>query len=201
MRPHRQRRGCLPGLQQRGQRRLDLGLALLGRQMQQPHVLPIRTPGLPGHQRVVGAPVRHRGIQVLPVHVAGERPGLARQPDADVPVIDAVVGLAAQPFHLLQALPGVPHLDRLGRDACLDDLAYQPRRHRVRVPLHLDGAAPTHLDPRPLERLQPPRRQRPQAGHFLGHRRGPRRVPACDQRTHELPVRLAAGEVPAAAQE
>ena len=201
MRPHRQRRGRLPGRQQRPQRRLDLGLPLLGRQVQQPHVLPVRPPRLSGDQRVVGPSVRQRGIQVLPVDVAREGPGLAHQPGADVPVVDAVVGLAAQPFHLLHPFAGVPHLDRLSRDPCLDDLADEPRRHRVGVLLHLDGAAPAHLDPLPFQGLQPPRRQRPQAGHFLGHRRGPRRVAPRHQRPYELPVRLPAGEVPAAAQQ
>jgi hypothetical protein len=118
-----------------------------------------------------------------------------------MPIIDAVVGLAAQPFHLLHALAGGPHLDRLGRDVRLDDLPDQPRRHRVGVLLHLNRAAPAHLDPLPLQRLQPPRRQRPQPGHFRRHRRGPRRVSPRHQRPHELPVSVPAREVPAAAQQ
>jgi hypothetical protein len=46
-----------------------------------------------------------------------------------VPIINAVLGLATQPLHLLHALAGVPHLDRLSPDVRLDDLPDQPRRH------------------------------------------------------------------------
>jgi hypothetical protein len=117
-----------------------------------------------------------------------------------VPIIDAVLVLAAQPVHLLHARPGVPDRDRLGRDAGLDDLPDQPCRHRVGVLLHLDGAAPADLDPLPLQRLQPPPGQRPQPGHFLRRRRAPL-ILAGDQREDELPVGRAAGEVPAAPQQ
>jgi len=200
-RPHGRLAGRPPLRQQLRQRLLDDGLAGAGRQVQDPHVLPIGTPGLLRHQRVVGPSERHRGIQVLPVDVAREGPRLAPQPGADVSIVDAVLRLAPQPFHLLDQLPGVPHLDRLGTDPHLDDFPDQPRRHRVRILLHLDRAAPTHLDPRPLPRLQPPRRQRTQVGHFRGYRVGPRRVPTRHQRHHELPVRFPAGEIAAAAQE
>jgi len=119
----------LPLVQQLRQHLLDPPLAFLGGQVQQPHILPVRTPRLLRHQGVVRPPVRHRRVQLLPVHVAGERPGLAHQPVDHVPVVDAVLPLAAQPLHRLHALLGVPHLDRLGADPRLDLLADQSRRH------------------------------------------------------------------------
>jgi len=201
VRPHRRRRGQLPGRQQGRQGRLDPGLPLLGRQVQQPHVLPVRPPRLPGHPGVVGPPVRHRRVQVLAVDVAGERPRLARQPAADVAVVDEVLVLAAQPLHRLHQRPRVPDLDLLRPDPHLHRLADQPRRHRVGVVLDPDGAAPAHLDPRPLHRLQPPGRQRPQAGQLRRQPLLPAGVAARGQLPQELPVRRPAGEVAAAPQQ
>jgi hypothetical protein len=116
-------------------------------------------------------------------------------------IIDVVLLPATQPLHRLHPRAGIPDFDLLRPDPHLHGLADQPRRHGVGVVLDPDGAAATYLDPLALQRLQSPRWQGPQVAHFPEHRRGPRRVPAGDQLPHQLPVGLAAGEVPAATQE
>jgi hypothetical protein len=191
----------LPLVQQLRQRLLDPRLPLQRGPLQQPQVLPVRTPGLLRHQGVVRPPVGHRRVQVFPVHVARERPGLAHQPVDHVPVVNVVLGLAAQPLHRLHPLLRVPHLDGLGANPYLDLRADQSRRHRVGVALHLDRAPPA--DPRlvPFQRLQPPGRQRSQLPAFLQELLLPPRVPPGHHGQHELPVRLPADEVPAAAEE
>jgi hypothetical protein len=185
-------------VQELRQRFLDTRLPLLGRQVQKPHVLPVRPPRLLLHQRVVGPPIRHTRVQVLAVHIARERPGLAHQPVDHVAIVDPVFRLATQPFHRLHQRTRVPHLDLLGTAACLDPLPTQTRRHRVGVLLHLDRRPLAHPYPLTLQRLQPTRRQRTQPRLLLGKLRRAARVPPDHQRTHELPVLLPAGEVPAA---
>ncbi len=169
--------------------------------MQQPHVLAVGAPRLLCLQRVVGPPVRHARVQLLPVHIAGEGPRLAHQPVDHVAVLDVVLALTVQARHRLHARPGVPDLDRLGVDPRLDALTDQSRRHRVAVLLHLDRAPLADAHPLPLPRRQRLARQRPQPGPLLGQRRLAWLVAPRHQRAHELGVRLPAREVPAAPQQ
>lgn len=106
-----------------------------------------------------------------------------------------VVLLAAQPLHGLHQRPPVPDLHLLGPDPRLHHLADQPRRHRVGVVLDPDGAAPADLHPRALHRLQPGRRQGPQARQLRRQPLPPAGVAAAHQLPHELPIGGAAGEV------
>jgi hypothetical protein len=116
-------------------------------------------------------------------------------------VVDVVLLLAAEPLHRLHQRPRVPDLDLRRADPHLDRLADQPRRHRVGVVLHPDGAAPAHLDPLPLHRLQPAGRQGPQAGQLRRQLLVPAGVAPRHQLAQELPVRGPADEVAAAAQQ
>jgi hypothetical protein len=116
-------------------------------------------------------------------------------------IVNEVLVLAAQPLHRLHQGPRVPDLDLLRPDPHLHRLADQPRRHRVGVVLDPDGAAPAHLDPRPLDRLQPGGRQRPQAGQLRRQPLLTAGVAARDQLPQELPVRRPAGEVATAPQQ
>jgi hypothetical protein len=138
------------------QRLFDAAFAFLGSQIEQMHILLIRTSRLLRQQRVVSASVSQCRIEIFPVHVAGKRPGLAHQPADDVPVVDPVLVLAAQTWHALHELLGIPDLDLGHADPHLDVLADQPRRHRVRVVFHPDGTASPDAHPLALERLQTP---------------------------------------------
>ena len=109
--------------------------------------------------------------------------------------------LAAQPLHLLHQLAAVPHRQDLGAEPHLHLLADQPRRHRVHVALDPDRAPPAHAHPRPLQRLQPARRQRPQPPQLLGQPLAPPRVPPGHHRQHELPVPLPGREIAATPQQ
>jgi hypothetical protein len=122
-RPHRLRaQRPLPGQQLR-QGRLDRRLPFLRRQVQQPHVLLVGTAWLLCQQGVVALAKRQRRIQIFAVHVARERPRLLHQPTADMPIIDAMLRLAAQPFHHLHHGAAVAHGDRLGAEPDLHHLA------------------------------------------------------------------------------
>ena len=169
--------------------------------MQQPHVLPLRTLRLLRHQGVVGLPEDHRRVQILAIHVTREGPRLPDQPVDHVPIVDPMFRLTTQPLHRLHQRARVPHLDHLGTDPYLQPLAAQPRRHRVGILLHLDRAALAYLHPLTLQRLQPTLRQRTQPRLLLRKLLPPARVPTGHQRTHQLPVFLSAGEVPAATQQ
>src|SRR5437764_748398 len=79
-------------------------------QLQDPHVLPIRSSRLLLVQGVIGTPPGHTGVHVLPIPIAGERSRLADQPVNHVPIIDPMLRLTMQPFHLLHQRAGVPHL-------------------------------------------------------------------------------------------
>jgi len=117
-----------------------------------------------------------------------------------VPVVDALLVPAAQTRQTLQPLLRVPHLQVLGVQPHLDQRAQQSARQRVGVPLDVDRAALIHPTPDLLERLQPPRRQRPQHLQLLGQPLLSPRVELAEQVPQELRVLLSAGEVPAAAQ-
>ena len=187
-------------VQQLRQRFLHTGLPALSRQGQDPYVLPVRTLRLPRQQRVIRPPVRQRRVQVLAVHVTGERPRLAHQPVDHVAIIDAVLRLPTQAFHRLHLRTRVPHLDHLGTNARLDPLPQQARRHRVNVLLHLDRAALAHPHPLTFQRLQPTLRQRAQARLLRRELLPSPGVTPGHQGSHELPVVLPSGEVPAATQ-
>jgi hypothetical protein len=115
-------------------------------------------------------------------------------------IVDEVLVLAAQPFHRLHPLRGVPDLDLLYPHPHFDGLTDQPRWHRVGVVLDPDRATPAYLDVPPLQGLQPACRQWPQLRLFDGQRRRPCPVPLRHQGHHELPVGFPTGEVPTAPQ-
>jgi hypothetical protein len=119
-------------------------------------ILFIRTGGLLRHQRIVSTPIRQRRVQVFPVQVAGKGARLPHQPGNEVPVINRVLAPAPQARQALHQLLGIPDLDLLHADPDLDLRADQPRRHRVGVVLHNNGATPTHPHALPLQRLQAP---------------------------------------------
>jgi hypothetical protein len=169
--------------------------------VQQPNVLPVHTRMRLRRQRVVSTPIRHARVQLLAVHVPRERSRFAHQPVDHVPIVDPVLALATQPLHRLHARAGVPHLDRVGADACFHALSPQPRRHRVRILLYLDCAPLAHTHPLPLQSLQSLRGQRTQPPLLLRKLLLPTRVPLRHQRQHELPVFLLTREIPAATQQ
>jgi hypothetical protein len=112
-----------------------------------------------------------------------------------------MLGLPTQSFHLLHQRPRVPHGDRLRPDAYLHLFADQTRRHRVDVGFHPDRAPPADPHPGPLQRLQPPRRQRTQLAQLLPPGCRAAAVALRHHRQHELPVRLPAAERAAATQQ
>jgi len=91
--------------------------------VQQPHVLLVGTARLLRQQGVIALAKRQRRIEIFAVHVAGERPRLLYQPTADMPIIDAMLGLAAQPFHHLHHDAAIAHGDRLGAEPYVHHLA------------------------------------------------------------------------------
>jgi len=103
------------------------------RQVQNAQILPVgvRRPlfdqGIVGHAEVT------RREHLLAVPVVRERSRLADQPVDDVPVVDAMLVAATQPWQTLDQLLGVPHLQVFDEDADLDALPDQPARHRVTV--------------------------------------------------------------------
>ena len=117
-----------------------------------------------------------------------------------MPVVDAVLVPAPQPGQHLDPLLPVPDLQVLDEQPHLDRLADQPTGHRVAVAADVNQAALIDLHAQPLARLQPPHRQRPQHGDLLGQPRPPPGVELLQDLTQKLRVRLAAGEVAAAAQ-
>jgi hypothetical protein len=118
-----------------------------------------------------------------------------------MPIVDGMLALAAEPFHRLHQLPGVPDGDRLGTDPRFHCFPDQPRRHRVGVTFHPNRAAAAHPDLGPLPRLQPPLRQWSQLGQFLRQPLPAPGVALGDQRTQELHVFRATGKIPAATQQ
>jgi hypothetical protein len=165
------------------------------------HILLVGAAGLLGHQRVIGTPIRQRRVQIFPVHVTGKGTWLPHQPGDEVPVIDRVLLPATQARHPLHQLLGIPDLDFLHADSHFDLGTDQPRRHRVGVVFHDNGAAPTHPHAFPLQGLQTPCRQRSQVRQFLGHLRRSPRIALSEHTQDELPVPFAAGKVATAAQQ
>jgi hypothetical protein len=188
-------------VQQFRQCRLDTRLPVLRRQVQYPHVLPVRSSRLLRQQGVVGTSKGQRRVQIFTVHVTRERPGLSHQPVDHVPIIDPMVRLTTQTLHRLHQRACVPHLDRLGAESCFHPFPTQSRRHRVGVLLHLNRAALAHPHTLSFQRLQPTRRQQTQPCQLLLQLLRPAIIPPTHQRTQPLPVLLATGEVPTATQQ
>ncbi|HWY88461.1 MAG TPA: hypothetical protein VNX28_17245 [Gemmataceae bacterium] len=188
-------------LQQLGQRFLDAILPLMRRHVQQPHIFPVCTLRLLRLERVIRPPKRHTRVQLFAVHIARKCPRLPHQPVDYVPIVDPVLALTTQALHRLHPRPRVPHLDLVRTDPRFHPFPDQPRRHRVRVLLHLDRAPLAHTHPRPFQRLQPLYRQRMKPCLILPKLLPTARVPPRHQRPHELPVVLAAAEVTTATQQ
>ncbi len=159
--------------QQLLQHRLDSGLALPRRQVQNLQILldgPLRP--LLG-QPVVGEAEAAGGEQLVAVAVAGERPRLAHQPVDHVPVGDPVLAPAAQPRQPLDQPLGVPDLDMVGEKPGLNPFPDQPAGHRVGVAADVDGAAAVRPHPDALVGVKALPRQRPQQGQLLDQPRPP----------------------------
>jgi hypothetical protein len=118
-----------------------------------------------------------------------------------VPVVDALLVLAAQTFVPLHQLLGVPDLQRLRTQPHVHHLADQSRRHRVHVLLHPDRAAPADTDPQPLQALQAPRRQRPQTAPLRRELLRTAGIAPAHDLPEEVPVRRDAVKVPTATQQ
>jgi hypothetical protein len=188
------------GPQQLLQHRLDPGLALPRRQVQDAQVLLGRALRLLLGQPVVGQAKAAGGEQLVAVAVAGERPRLAHQPVDDVPVGDPVLAPAAQPRQPLDQALGVPDLDVVGEEPGLHPLPDQPAGHRVGVAADVDGAPGIHPHPEALAGVEALPRQRPQQGQLLDQSRPPALIPLREQLPQERLVRRTADKVAAAAQ-
>lgn len=130
-----------------------------------------------------------------------QRPRLAYQPIDHVPIIDPLLAAATQTRKLLHTLLPVPHLQVLRVDAHLDLLADQPAVHRIDVVLHPDQTAARDRYAQTLAAFQASRRQRPQHRPFFGKTPPPRAIPLPCYLLQEGRVLLAAGKIPAAAQQ
>lgn len=196
-------RGLAPrpaGPQQLLQDRLDAGLTLPRRQVQDAQVFPGRPLRLLLDQPVVDQAEATRRKQVVPIAVVGEGPRFAHQPVDDVPVVDALLAPTAQARQAFDEALAIPHLDVVGVQACLDPFADQAARHRVRVVADVDGTARIHSHFNALGCVHPLGRQRPQHSQLLGEPRPPALVPLGEQLPQERFVGRPAGEVAAAAQ-
>jgi hypothetical protein len=197
---HGGRRPRAARTQQLLQHRLDPGLALTRRQVQDPQVLLDRTLGVLLDQPVVGQAKAAGREQLLAVAIAGERPRLAHQPVDDVPVGDAVLAPATQTRQALDQALGVPDLDVVGEQAGLDPFPNQPAGHRVGVAADVDGAAAIHTHLQTLAGIQALAGQRPQQGQLLDQPRLPAAIALDEQLSQERLIRRPTGEVPAATQ-
>jgi hypothetical protein len=189
-------RNRLARAQQAPQVRFHRGLALLGRQVQQTEVFPVRLGHVLGYQRVIGHAEHARGKQLLPIAVLGERSRLPHQPVNDVPIVHPLLASAPQPRLPLDQLLRVPHLHLLGIQADLDVLADQPARHRVTIALHVNQAALVHTTTSPLARFQPPSRQGPQHGQLFRQPGTPAGVELFRQPVQKTAVLLPARKIP-----
>jgi hypothetical protein len=180
---------------------LHEGFAFLGRQVQDPHVLLVRTAGLLNQKTVVSPTKRLRRIQVGAVHVASERTRLADQPVDHVTVVDPMLVLTPQTRHPLDQLLCIPHLDLLDPDPDLDLLTDQTRWHRIRILLHADGTATLDTHLLPIHRFQTFPRQRPQQGSLLSELHRAAGIATSHHAKHQLPVCLSAGKVSTATQQ
>jgi len=146
----------------------DACFALVGRQVQNLQVFPIR----PGRQRLVEQVIGHAeptaGKQLLAVTIIRQRARLADQGVDHVPVIDVPLAATTQPRQRSHSLLGVPHLQMFHVNPHLDPLADQSAVHRIGIVLHVDHAAACHGHCQPLARFQAAYRQGPQHRLLLG---------------------------------
>jgi hypothetical protein len=143
---------------------LDPGLALPSGPVQDAQVLFGGTLRLLFEQTVIDQPKATRGEQVVAVTIVGECSRLAYQPVNDMPVVDAMFASSTQSRQAFHKVLGVPDLDVIGVQTCLDPFADQAAGHRVGVAADVDGAATidTHRDA--FAGVQALGRQRPQQG-------------------------------------
>ena len=188
--------------QQTGQRSIHGALAAPRRQQQDLQVFPARhTLRLRPRQLVVSLTKPARRKQVRLVAVAGERSGFAHQPVDHMPIIDAMLIVATQPWRRHLELLRVPHLDRLGPHARFHPFPFQPRRDRVNVVLHFDRAPLADLHPQPHQGLQTPSRQGTEPWPFFLLPWLPPHVAPFLYRLQESCVLLTAAKVAAATQQ
>ena len=170
----------IPGtfFQQPAQSLIYLGLALFGRQLQNPQIL-LAALGSPScllqHIERHAEPARRK--QLVAITVVLEGPRLAHQPVDDVAIVHAMLPPPTQARHLLHLLLAVPDFHLVHVQPRLHLLADQPARHRVHIPIHVDQTARVHLHPLPLARLHAPFRQ------LLHHRHLFRQAVACVRRS------------------
>src|SRR5438067_6049325 len=191
------RRGVL--VQQPPERRLDLAFGGAGRQVQQPHIVPIGTLGHLRSERVVGPAEGQAGEQIVAVAVVGERTRLADQRPDDVAVVNAMLTMAEQPRHAQQVRRGAVDLQRLGAHPHQERGADQPRRDRVGVAQHLDGAEAADRHAQFAAQPEWRRRQWPQGLAFLEPAALAGEVALLDQVLQEAGVGGAVVELTAAA--
>jgi hypothetical protein len=182
------------------QGRLDPGLTLPRRQVQDAQVFLDGTFGELLDQPVIDQAEATRRKQVVPIAVVGKRPRLAYQPVDDVPVVDAVLAPATQPGTALDEALTVPDLDVVGVQARLHPFADQAARHRVGVADDVDGAPRIHSHFDAFAGVNPLGRQRPQHGQLLSEPYLPALIPLGEQLPQERFVGRPAGKVAAATQ-
>jgi hypothetical protein len=176
-------------------------LTFVGRQVQDLHIFPTGTIGLPLQQGIVGHAETAGRKQVGLVAILGKRPRLAHQPVDHVTVIDAMLVPAPQPRHLEHEILPIPHLHDLRRNPSLHPFADQTRRYRIQIPLYRNRRPSAHLHAHALERFQTPPRQRPQHPAFLGQPLLPTGVLLRTQVAEKLLILCSTGKVPAATQQ
>jgi hypothetical protein len=118
-----------------------------------------------------------------------------------MPVIDAMVVRAPQPWQRELELVGIPDLDRFGADARFDHFPLEPGRHRIGVLQHADRGSLAHLHPQAHERLQSACGQVTQVCHFLGDLQPSASIASIAHLIEECLVLLTAGKIPAATQQ
>jgi hypothetical protein len=188
-------------VEQEPQRLVDAALPLPRREVEDLQVILDRAAGPAVLQDVVGHPEPAGRKHRVAVAVLLERPRLAHQPVDDVAVLDAVFAPAAEPRQALDPAGAEPDLQRFGPDVDVHPFADEPARHGIRVAADVDRAP--RVDPRldPAGHLQPPRRQRPERGPFLGEPLLTVGVAAGHDLAEEDLILTAVGEIAAASQQ
>jgi hypothetical protein len=147
-------------------RRLDLGFAFLGSQVQHLDIIAVRPSGILCLQSVIEATEGRRRVQVGAKYIACKSTWLTNQPRDDVAVVNQVPLLPTQSRHPLNQGIAVPDLDLFDSQTHLDDFPDQTGRDRVEVAPHLDRAPAPYAYAPALLGVQPPGRQRPQSAHL-----------------------------------
>jgi hypothetical protein len=130
-------------LQQHLERALDVGLHRARGEVQDAHVLNVGALG-EVRQRVVRTPEEERGEELLAILVTREGARLAHERPDDVPVVDAMDLVAAQPWHRLDEPPAEMNLDDVGMLAHLDGVTDEPRWDGIDAPAGAHGAPQAH---------------------------------------------------------